>query len=540
MPPRPPAPPADCITTFDDSGRLDLEAFRAVVEYVVALNLAGIVVAGEAGEGARLSAAERAALLAAAREQSAGRAPVVSAGEPGAGRGSAVAGVLPRECAEAARGDAGKAAYVAAVAECLERSADRVALLKAVLGAMGLPAGKPRGGGEPTEGELAEITRRLSTGGRLVAGGMPVTPGGGAKLDAARFAALIAPGLAEECLAAEPVRSELVGIFRPERGAQQYNHHAAVAAFGGRLFAAWSTGRINEDSPGQHVQFAHSADGRGWTAPHAAVPAEDGLRRWTCGGFWVRGEELWLLAVRYERARYVDGESAPGMCWDAVALEGLSWDGSGWRPGGVLLEDFYANEAPRRLPDGRWLMTGVNRRHDALVAVGGAGSVSEWRVVPVNARAGGVKLTEPSWFAARDGRLRLLLRDDGGSRRLWLSESRDGGEKWSPPVPSDLPDAQSKFFAMNLPGGRAAVVGNATPTPHRRRLLTLALSPDGRAFDRLLKLRFDPAAQARLPGMHKAAGFQYPNATLHAGRLWVIHSANKEDIDMLSVELAEM
>jgi hypothetical protein len=182
-------------------------------------------------------------------------------------------------------------------------------------------------------------------------------------------------------------------------------------------------------------------------------------------------------------------------------------------------------------------MTGVNRWHDALVAVGGQRSASDWRVVPINPRAGGLKLTEPSWFTAADGRLRLLLRDDGGSRRLWLSESRDGGESWGPPAPTDFPDAQSKFFALNLPDGRAAVVGSATGSEHRRKLMTLALGSNGQGFDRLLKLRFDPAARARLPGMHKAPGFQYPNATLWRDRLWVIHSANKEDIDLLAVEL---
>ena len=71
----------------------------------------------------------------------------------------------------------------------------------------------------------------------------------------------------------------------------------------------------------------------------------------------------------------------------------------------------------------------------------------------------------------------------------------------------------------------------------RRRMLALALSDDGWTFNRLLKLRLAPDTRARMPGMHKAPGFQYPAAVVAHGRLWVIYSVNKEDIELLPIDL---
>ena len=155
----------------------------------------------------------------------------------------------------------------------------------------------------------------------------------------------------------------------------------------------------------------------------------------------------------------------------------------------------------------------------------------------ISERAEKSKLTEPSWYVAADGRIRVLLRDDGGSRRLWLSESLDGSATWSTPVITDIPDAQSKFHSLRLPDGRIGMVGNATGTDLRRKLLTLLVSQDGRRFETCYTLRREPEIKPRFQGMHKAPGFQYPHAIIARNRLWVINSVNKEDVEVHSVEI---
>lgn len=449
--------------------------------------------------------------------------------------------VLPREGREAYDGDEKRIAYFGDFYKVVAAAENDIALMKAVMRALGLPAGKTRAPNDAVpEAEYERAKKVLQQGGRLYGGdaGRPTE-----RQDVAQKTVhLFEPALEAEALAAEPVPARHATLWRPEEGEFQYSHHACIAHFGGQFFAAWSNARLNEDSPGQLVRFATSKDGAVWSEAQALTAPPEGMLRWTAGGFWVRGGKLLLNATRYTRARYVDGHSAPGKCWADMATEHFEWDGAGWRPLGPLCDDFYVNEAPRQLPDGRFMMTGVNDAHDALVAVSATGKAMDWTVHCIAKRTSGspVRLTEPSWFAAKDGRIRVLLRDDGGSRRIWISESADGGNTWSPAAPTDLPDGQSKFFALTLPDGRAAFVSNATGGELRRRFLSVALSGDGNVFTRLRKVALDANAAARFPGMHKARGFQYPNACIVNGRLWVINSVNKEDIELRSIATGDL
>jgi 4-hydroxy-tetrahydrodipicolinate synthase len=462
-----------------------------------------------------------------------------------------LAGALPAECADAWAGDPRHARNVAAVQACLRRSVNFIALLKAMMCQMGLPAGKPR---RPNDvfpaAELEAARAALALGGRLVASPAsllladapttPVRPTG----DATRSAAvhLMAPGLVERCLAAAPIRAERTPVYRGQPGQYQYNHHAAIACFDGRFFAAWSAGWVNEDAPGQTVVWSTSADGRRWSEPLEAVPTPEGRARWTCGQFWERDGRLYLLAHRTTRARYVDGEAAPGVCWPDLVLEAFLWAGDGWTPQGVILKDLYVNEGPRALPDGTYLMTGEDGRHESSVAVGGVARLDDWLLTVVAPRTGPapIKMSEPTWYATDDGAVRLLMRDDGGSRRVWMSVSRDWARTWTPPAPTDFTDAQSKVRALRLADGRVVLVNNPSSAGERRRLLTVAVSQDGCVFSAMHVLRFDLEARARMPGMHKVPGFDYPHAVEADGRLWIIYAVNKEDIEVSAVALEDL
>ncbi|MCX7804122.1 MAG: exo-alpha-sialidase [Planctomycetota bacterium] len=455
---------------------------------------------------------------------------------------SMLASALPAESAEAWAGDARKAAWLAEVSRYLEKSARPVALLKAMMNEMDLPAGAPRRPGDAAPAAEIESAPRLR-----FRGGAPAAASrsGG---QAPGTICLCPPGLYEKCLASDPPAGiERFIIHRAVEGGRQYNHHVQIFRHEDLFWACWSAGWVNEDSPGQAVFYATSPDGRAWSDPRPIAEEQpDGRLRWTAGGFFESGGLLMAIACVYSRARYVDGDAAPHQLWVDLETRIFRRDGSRWEPSDGAIPDLYPNERPRRLPDGRWIVPGVNSRAEVVAAISSAaaGSLDPRRIgiAKIAPRmegfsAGGTKLTEPSWFR-RGGAIGMLLRDDAGSRRLWLSESADGGRSWSAPAPTDFPDATSKFFAMELSDGRIALVSNPSPDAIRRRLLAISLSADGgRTFSVMRKLVYDPHVRPRFPGMHKVAGFDYPSALEHDGRLWIAYTPCKEDVEILSVPM---
>ncbi len=451
----------------------------------------------------------------------------------------ALAGALPAETVEAWEGNAGKRAYVERVYAHLNRSGNYIALLKHMMNAMDLPAGparRPFDSADPREIAGAPELR-------FRGGAAEVRPAWGFRDDQAVH--LIDRGLVDACAAAP----EMAGlsssvVYRAEADDYCYNHHPQITWFDGRFWLGWSAGFCNEDSPGQVVRVATSTDGVNWSGPEFVMPCPQDRLRWTMGGFWQHRGGLYLLAGRSTRTRYVDGEVAPGVLWENQWCELFRYAGGAWQPLGMIMEDFYPNEPPAPMPDGRWIVDGVSGRAHVVAYVGAGERPSDWRRVEIATRRdnyslGGTKLTEPSWYLC-DGRLRMLLRDDAGSRRLLLTESRDG-ESWSSPLPTDFPDAQSKFRCMNLSSGKVVVVSNPDRGALRRRFLAAAVSDDGgRSFARMHKLRFDPELKPRHPGMHKVRGFSYPGLVEHDGRLWVAFCPNKEDVEVLSVPVGAL
>ncbi len=281
---------------------------------------------------------------------------------------SALAGALPAEAVDAYGGDAAKVKYFGSVHSHLQRSANYIALLKHMMTEMDLPAGRPR---RPHD---ALPSRELAEAPELRFRGGAASPRPASSFKASEAVHLLTPDLFDKCLASDPpAGTETVTVYRASEDDYCYNHHAQIVHHDGRFYAGWSAGWVNEDSPGQVVRVATSADGRAWSAPEPAMPLPQGRLRWTMGGFWPHDGKLYLLAGRTTRVRYVDGESAPGVLWENQATEHFELTPAGWQARGVLVEDLYPNEPPRRLPDGRWILPGSNARAEvAAVLCAGA------------------------------------------------------------------------------------------------------------------------------------------------------------------------
>lgn len=120
---------------------------------------------------------------------------------------------------------------------------------------------------------------------------------------------------------------------------------------------------------------------------------------------------------------------------------------------------------------------------------------------------------QPSIVRRRDGSLYTLMRDNGPPpKRLLQSESRDGGETWSPVTDSDLPNPGSGAEIINLRNGHWALISN--DTEQGRHSLAIQISDDeGRSWKWKRHLELTPPGAARF---HYPSLLEARDGTLHA------------------------
>ena len=97
----------------------------------------------------------------------------------------------------------------------------------------------------------------------------------------------------------------------------------------------------------------------------------------------------------------------------------------------------------------------------------------------------------------------------------------------------------TRIFDVNRSDGRYFIVGNNYTNFLDRNNLLIALSHDGRTFDRQYTLRSGRTTR-RINGRHKEDGYHYPNCLVDGDKLLVIHSVNKEDIEVCIVDMSRV
>ena len=142
--------------------------------------------------------------------------------------------------------------------------------------------------------------------------------------------------------------------------------------------------------------------------------------------------------------------------------------------------------------------------------------------------------TEPAPYVLSGGRVVCPFRNYSGS--LYASESGDDGRTWSVPVKTTFPDSLARHASGRLPDGQYFLINNSSAKRLDRSILTIALSRDGRVFDRAFVLKNEPTTK-RFEGKHKLDGWQYPHAMVVDKSLLVSYSVNKEDVRLARVRL---
>ena len=333
-----------------------------------------------------------------------------------------------------------------------------------------------------------------------------------------------------------------------------YSHHASITRFGGRYCAIWSNGRIDEDAPGQRVLLSTSEDFQHWAPPRPLVDTLQGKHSelvLTAAGFHQHEGTLAAYFGQYEYTPdcFEDGQLVArrdhmDTCLRAVTtVDGHHWSApldmgipivpnhgpQATRSGRLIISgniSFPYTDEPRGLSG--WTMSGI-------YPVDMADQVYDdsrgfWRVRQRMGWPAG--LCEGACHQTDDGLLHMLLRATGAGHagQLWLTESMDDGESWSPPQPVAFSDNDTKFHLGRWPDGRFFYVGCPDPEPRGARCpLVLSLSGDGLRFDQHFILA-DEEYQQKHPGLHKGGLYGYPHSMIYQHHLHVIVSLRKEAV----------
>ncbi|MFN3816549.1 sialidase family protein [Brevundimonas sp.] len=344
--------------------------------------------------------------------------------------------------------------------------------------------------------------------------------------------------------------TETFTVFAPGDDTDRFSNGVVLIPFQGRLYAQWQSSPRDEDSPDTRVLYAVSEDGEVWSAPRELVPAGQGGRMHSSGGWWTDGETL----VAYVNVWPEGFQSGAG----GVTESRLSRDGANWSEprrvtgaDGAPVEGII--EQDPRLIEGRvhtafhlrpGMIATPHYTDDPLGLTGWtAGALTHLpRDTSQAAAAHERRLSreiEPSLFQ-RGGCIVMVFRDEELSFRQLASESCDRGETWTTPVLTGMPDSRAKQSAGNLPDGTAYLV-NAPNADRPRVPLAVTTSRDGHLFDRSFLLRGSGDLQPlRFAGQYKRPGYHYPKSVVWGGFLYVGYAANKEDVQVTRIPLSSL
>ncbi len=237
----------------------------------------------------------------------------------------------------------------------------------------------------------------------------------------------------------------------------------------GRLLAAWFGGAF-ETAPDQVILAAELGPGAArWSAPRPIAAMEG--RALGQPVFLPRPSgELWLFF-----------DAIMGRDWtSAQPFLQRSYDGGRtWGPAQQLWDypGLMFRSRPCLLP-GRIIIPAYDENTWRSRMMISDDDGRTWRLsAPLAGKQGNI---HPCLAALDGGRLLAYLRTGGRGGVIWRSESADGGESWSAPAPTALPNPNSGIDLLRLASGSLLLAYN--PSASKRTPLCVALAARGEEF----------------------------------------------------------
>lgn len=289
-------------------------------------------------------------------------------------------------------------------------------------------------------------------------------------------------------------------------------HAVTLCEVQGEILAAWFGG-TREGKPDVGIWLSREIDGQ-WSPP---IEIADGVESptlrypaWNPVLFQPKDGPLYLF--------YKVGPR-PSTWWGMVktsADNGHTWSEPYRLPKGIL---GAIKNKPVELADGTLLAPSSDesngwRAHFERSTDSGQTWVRHSVPAAIGQKWGAI---QPTILCHPNGRLQALCRSRGGGKTLetW---SKNGGISWSRLASLDLPNPNSGLDGVTLQDGRHLVVYNpveAGPTAWGERTpLSVAISADGRSWNRVLDLETDPGEYSY------PAVIQAKDGTIHIAYTW--------------------
>ena len=322
-------------------------------------------------------------------------------------------------------------------------------------------------------------------------------------------------------------------LYKATARTHKFCHHPNLVRQGQRVFCMWSNGRIGEDEVGQRILYSTAQVGRldKWSAPRELARDPSNQGACVAAGWVVNGPTL----IAYYTVTGGTNFDPRTALWAKVSTDGHKWSGPR-----RIIPGFYI-AGPVRMGDGSLLLAGEHvggarsARRMAIFRTQRPDGLGGWdaaKIAPRDLKVFGY--TEPAPYVLSGGRVVCPFRNYSGS--LYASESGDDGRTWSVPMKTTFPDSLSRHASGRLPDGQYFLINNSSAKRLDRSILTIALSRDGRVFDRAFVLKNEPTTKM-FEGKHKLDGWQYPHAMVVDKSLLVAYSVNKEDVRLARVRL---
>jgi hypothetical protein len=290
---------------------------------------------------------------------------------------------------------------------------------------------------------------------------------------------------------------------------------------GGRLWANWYTGGVNEGPENFVVLVTSEDDGATWTEPVAVVDPPGNVRAYDptlwidpLGRLWL----FWAQTYSHKDGNIFDG--AAGV-W-AVRTEDPESASPTWSEP-IFLADGIMMNKPTVLSNGEWAFPcAVWNNHgggtvpEDLLAKMTSGMVISADQGETFAYRGGADVPKRSFdehmfVEHNDGSVRVYVRTFYG---IGQSVSTDKGVTWSPGEDSGLGGPSSRFFVRRLQSGKLLLINHKTiegEKPARNHLFAWLSEDDGASWVGGLEL-------------DERMAVSYPDGTQDVnGDIWIIY-----------------